>query len=422
MAQEPKMKSTSHINMTKSAVCRFSISLLAVAGLAAAQDQAPHGWRSVNDPLPAGLDQAPGQPDQSPNINAQPELAQAGNPQAGNPQGNQGQFNQGQNNQGQNNQGQNNQGQNNQGQYNQGQYNQAPPYNGPGAADPRNYPPQNDNYGVPPRLTIKPGTYVSVRMNQWLSSDRNQQGDTFTATLSQPLVVDGLVVAQRGQTVYGRVSEAQKAGRVEGTSRLAVQLTQLSLVDGQQAPIQSQMINRTGPTSQGRDAAAIGGTTALGAIIGAGVDGGRGAGIGAGAGAAAGILGVLLTRGRPTVIYPESILTFQIQAPVEISTDRSPQAFQYVNAQQDYGRGQAMSANRAPAGNCYDCGAGAPPPPAYGYAPAYAPGYYPPYAYGYGYGYGYPYYGGFSLFVGPRYGYGFGGRGFYGGGFRGGRR
>jgi len=349
------MKSTSDI--TKSVVCRFAVSLIAVAGLAAAQDQTPHAWRSVNDPLPAGLDQAPGQPEQSINLNPVPDQTQAGNAQV----------------------------------------NQAPPpYNGPAP----NYPPAG-NYGVPPKLTIKQGTYVTVRMNQWLSSDRNQQGDTFTATLDQPVVVDGVVVAQRGQTVYGRVSEAQKAGRVEGTSRLGVQLTQLSLVDGDQAPIQSQMVTRNGQTSQGRDAAAIGGTTALGAIVGAGVNGGVGAGVGAGAGAVVGIIGVMLTRGRPTVIYPESVLTFQIQAPVEIATDRAPQAFQYVNSQQDFGRYPSVAGGQAP-----------PPAPGYGYSPAYAPAYgpyvYPPYAYGYPY----PYYGGIGVYIGGR---GFYGRGYYGG-------
>jgi hypothetical protein len=351
------------------AFCRFSIGLLAVAGIAAAQDQTPHAWRSVNDPLPAQLDQAPAASGQSINLDAQPDQSQAGNPQG----------------------------------------NQAPPppYPSQNNAPAPNYPPA-DNYGVPPKLTIKPGTYVAIRMNQWLSSDRNQQGDTFTATLDQPVVVDGVVVAQRGQTVYGRVSEAQKAGRVEGTSRLGVQLTQLTLVDGDQAAIQSQMVTRNGQTSVGRDAAGIGVTTGLGAAIGAGVNGGVGAGVGAGAGAVVGIIGVLLTRGRPTVIYPESVLTFQIQAPVEIATDRAPQAFQYVNSQQDYGRYPAAG-NRAP------FGVSAPPPPAYGYGPAY-PAYYPPYAYG-GYGYPYPYYGGFGVVVGP----GFYGRGYYGG-FRGGFR
>ena len=203
----------------------------------------------------------------------------------------------------------------------------------------RSAPQGNDrNYTVPATLTIRPGTYVTVHVNQWLSSDRSQQGDTFFASLAEPLVVDGVVVAQRGQTVRGRITEAQKAGRVEGTSRLGIELTSLTLVDGQQVNIHSQMVTRNGQTSVGRDAGAIAGTTALGAIVGAGADYGRGAAIGAGAGAAAGILGVLLTRGRPTEISPESMLTFQLEAPVTVATDRAPQAFRYAEGQ-DYGRG-----------------------------------------------------------------------------------
>src|SRR5271169_5480654 len=155
---------------------------------------------------------------------------------------------------------------------------------------------------APSQLTIKPGTFVTVRINQPLSSDRNQAGDAFSATLVNPLVVDGVVLAERGQTIGGRVSEAQKAGRVEGTSRLGVQLTELTLADGQQVPVQSQLITRSGGTSVGRE-------------VGAAADWGRGAAIGAGAGAAVGIIGVLLTRGHPTIIYPESVLTFRIEAP-----------------------------------------------------------------------------------------------------------
>src|SRR5262249_51278577 len=151
----------------------------------------------------------------------------------------------------------------------------------------------NDQYQrdvVPPtHLTVRAGTYIVVRINQALSSDRNQAGDAFSASLARPLVVDGVVVAQTGQTVGGRVAEAQKAGRVTGTSRLRLQLTDLVLVDGQQLPIQSQMVTRSGPTTEGRDAGAIAGTTALGAAVGAAADWGRGAAIGAGAGAAAGV-------------------------------------------------------------------------------------------------------------------------------------
>src|SRR5271163_3815247 len=95
---------------------------------------------------------------------------------------------------------------------------------------------------VPAHLTMKPGTYVTVRINQPLSSDKNQTGDAFTATLSRPVVVDGVVVAGPGQVVAGRVSEAQKAGHGQGNSRLGLQLTSLTLVDGQQVPIQSGLV------------------------------------------------------------------------------------------------------------------------------------------------------------------------------------
>jgi len=229
---------------------------------------------------------------------------------------------------------------------------------------------------IPSSITIKPGTYVTVRVNQVLSSDHNHVGDAFAATLVKPLVIDGVVVAQRGQTIGGRVAEAKKAGMVEGTSRLGVQLTDLTIADGQTLPIQSQLISRDGPTSVGRDAAAIGGTTALGAAAGAAADWGRGAAIGAGAGAAVGIIGVLLTRGRPTLIYPEQVLTFKLENPVTFQTDRAPQAFRYVQPS-DYQQGDMQRRGPPTMG-----GMGG-PAPYYGYAaPApyyYGPGYYPYY-------------------------------------------
>jgi len=242
---------------------------------------------------------------------------------------------------------------------------------------------------LPPQLTIRPGSFVTVRIDQPLSSDRNQQGDAFAATLLRPVVVDGVVVAERGQTLAGRVVEVQKAGRVRGTSRLAVELTDISLVDGRQLPIQTQLINRTGPTSEGRDATAVAGATGMGAVIGASADWGRGAAIGAGAGAIASTIGVLLTRGRETVIYPESVLTFRIEAPVTISTERGPQAFRYVE-REDYDRPNEVQARPAPVrAGCgpYGC---RPAPYYYGASPYfYGPGYWPYYGPRFYYGAGF---------------------------------
>src|SRR5205823_14364584 len=114
-----------------------------------------------------------------------------------------------------------------------------------------------------------------------------------------------------------------------------------TLVDGQQVRVQSQLLGLGGPKTKGRDAGAIAGSTGVGAAIGAASAGwhdrGEGAAIGAGAGALAATIGVLLTRGHATVVYPESLLTFRIEAPITISTDRAPQAFRYA-ASEDYGR------------------------------------------------------------------------------------
>ncbi len=187
----------------------------------------------------------------------------------------------------------------------------------------------------PSQLTLPAGTWISVRADEVLSSDRNLPGDEFSATLAQPLVANGLVVARRGQILSGRVADAVKAGRVKGTSRLALELTDVTLADGQNIPVHTQLVQYSGGTSKGRDATAIGTTTGIGAAVGAAAGGGAGAGIGAGAGAAASVIGVLLTRGRATEVYPESLLTFRTTEPITISTDRSSAAFEPVR-QEDY--------------------------------------------------------------------------------------
>jgi hypothetical protein len=167
-------------------------------------------------------------------------------------------------------------------------------------------------------------------------------------------------VARRGQTVGGRIAEAVKAGRAKGTSRLGLEINEISLVDGQQLQVKTQLISRRGDTSVGRDVAVVGTTTGVGAAVGAGAAGGTGAGVGALAGAAASTIGVLMTRGKATVVYPEMVLTYRVVSPLNISTERSAGAFQPV-MQEDYEQQPTL----------YRRGPQAPPQPAYfgGYPP-----------------------------------------------------
>ena len=359
-SNEPKMKAA-----TMTRIHTLSLILLTGSAVVFAQDQQPTGgWRRAGDRPPVVQDQS-----------APPAQGSANDPQAQDPSqpvdrsDAYGQPHQGSPQQ-------------------SGPQQSGPQQSGPQQASPQ----QNDRppaartspprYGLPPQVTIRPGTFVTVRTEQPLSSDRNQEGDTFAATLTQPIVVDGVVVAQRGQTVMGRVAEARKAGRAAGVSHLSLQLTGLTLADGNQANIQSQMVTRNGQTSVGNDVAAVGTTTAIGAGIGAAADWGRGAAIGAGAGAVVGLAGVLLTRGHPTVVYPETLLSFRIDTPVTVDTTRAPQAFRYVDPY-EYDRPVPTQVIRRQPAPCSGYGCLAPPP-------YYGGGWYGP---GYGYGYGYPYWG-----------------------------
>jgi hypothetical protein len=235
----------------------------------------------------------------------------------------------------------------------------------------------NDQYAPPPpELTIPAGTIVIMRINEPLSSDHNQVGDQFTGVLEQPIVVNGWVVARRGETVMGQVKSVKKAGRVAGTSQLGIELTDLILVDGEQAPVLTELWKASGGTSHGADAATIAGGTGLGAAIGAAADWGRGAAIGAGAGAVLGIGAVLLTRGRPTILQPESQLSFKLVDPVKVDTTHSQQAFLPVS-QDDFGGGRGDRPRLRVAGNGYYGYEGypAPAPCGYYYPCYYAPGY-----------------------------------------------
>jgi len=237
--------------------------------------------------------------------------------------------------------------------------------------DDREVPPPDSNYVVPETITLDAGAVIQVRTTGWLSSDGNKLGDSVIMTLAQPLVVDGLVVARRGQTVIGRVAAAEKAGRAKKTpSKLAVALNQLTLVDGQLVDLQTSLISVTNKTPTGQYALGVVTTTGVGAGIGAAVGGGPGAAIGAGVGLIAGSIGVLATPGRPTIIPPESLMTFKLEAPITVSTVHGQTAFRPVSSR-DY----APSARPRPR------------PVVRPYPYPYPP---PPYAY-YPYPYPYPY-------------------------------
>ena len=102
----------------------------------------------------------------------------------------------------------------------------------------------------PRTVTLPAGLTLTVRLDHTLSTERNQAGDDFQTTLDEPLIVDGLVIAEKGAQVEGRVVRADRAGRVKGRAFLALELTTLATQDGQLIPIETRITDQEGPSSQ----------------------------------------------------------------------------------------------------------------------------------------------------------------------------
>jgi hypothetical protein len=98
-------------------------------------------------------------------------------------------------------------------------------------------------------VTIVAGTVLPVRIGETLSSARSQPGDSFLATLTQPLVLNGWVIAERGARVEGRIVDATEGGRLRGVPHLEVSIVRVTLSDGQNIRIRTEPYGRDGDST-----------------------------------------------------------------------------------------------------------------------------------------------------------------------------
>jgi hypothetical protein len=170
---------------------------------------------------------------------------------------------------------------------------------------------------APQPIIVPAGTMLTVRLGEALGSKTSQAGQTFSATLAQPVDVDGKTVIPSGAGASGVVVDAKPLGRFKGAASLQVKLTSIT-VNGSEHPIETSSVVRTEKGKGKRTAAMIGGGAGLGALVGALAGGGKGAAIGAAAGAGAGTAGTAFTGNKDVVLPAESALTFKLEQPLEL--------------------------------------------------------------------------------------------------------
>ena len=169
--------------------------------------------------------------------------------------------------------------------------------------------------------TIPAGTTLRVRNNEAIDSQTAQPGQTFSGVVNRDVMdSQGRVAIAHGSNATLVVRAATDQGRLQGQSELMVDVASVT-VNGRRYRLETNDVVEKGREGVGvnkRTGTFVGGGAALGGIIGALAGGGKGAAIGALSGAGAGTATQGLTRGKAVRIAPETLLTFQLEAPVRI--------------------------------------------------------------------------------------------------------
>jgi len=170
------------------------------------------------------------------------------------------------------------------------------------------------------QVTIPAGTQVFVRTIDPISSDGSHEGETFRASLDQPITVDNQTIVPRRSDVELKVVEVESAGKLKGTSEVKVQLDKI-YVERKPYSITTNTYSQTGSSTGGKAVRNIGIGAAVGGVLGGILGGKKGAIIGAGAGGGG---GAVLTKGEQIHIDSETQLVFRLEEPLEVTVSNHP--------------------------------------------------------------------------------------------------
>lgn len=116
-------------------------------------------------------------------------------------------------------------------------------------------------------VSIPAGTELTLALDTTLSSETSHAGDAFSATVVDPIEMDGREVIPAGSTIQGSVTEATPAKRGAGEARLALSFGALRLASGYRTNLVGTF-QEISASKKARNAAVIGGSAAGGALLG----------------------------------------------------------------------------------------------------------------------------------------------------------
>ena len=148
-----------------------------------------------------------------------------------------------------------------------------------------------------PMATFPAGSGITIRTSAAIDTDRQRAGDSFTATLEDPLMYENRVVVARGAEIKGKITSSSESGRVLGLPELRLELTEIT-ANGKIHQLKTGEYSETGSSRGKRITVTPFGPAAAGPAAGPGAQ--------------------IITRGQTLKIPSETILEFKLLAPLKL--------------------------------------------------------------------------------------------------------
>lgn len=174
---------------------------------------------------------------------------------------------------------------------------------------------------------VASGTTLNCRLTQTLSTRVNFQGDLFSATVAEPLIIDGREVIPVGATVQGRIAQLEHPGRVHGVGLMRLSVESLTFPDGRTFPLNALLITAygaegarmagtegtvKGPSSRLKTLEEVGMGMGGGGFLGTIIGGFHGAVVGGALGGVAGFVDTMRKRGKDLTLPAGTELKYQL--------------------------------------------------------------------------------------------------------------
>jgi hypothetical protein len=169
------------------------------------------------------------------------------------------------------------------------------------------------------QITLPAGTSLKVQLNQSIRTSTHRTGQSFFATLKEPLLLGEKTVLPMGVPFIGLISSIVESGHLSGTALIELQLVRVIMPDQSTYPLTTKPFKKLGRAHLIHNIGLIGTGAILGAGLGTLLGKVSGALLGIGLGGGIGTVLAYVTGKEDLFLKAGADLVFTLSVPLTVS-------------------------------------------------------------------------------------------------------